>query len=473
MEWYSMVIGKNIDTDNYPRSNPFQCWDLFDFFCRQIGFDGSRKCKLTNYVCDLWKLKDQPEYNYGSVFEYIRPGDLRKGDWLFWDSGSSCPFGHVGMLWEDYGNGYGLVLGQNQGTPNVTTKKEKLDVLGALRWKGWVTVAVPYGKSTLTINNHEYVVYRMSPGEKIAVASKGLNTVATIHDLDLKDKLVYAAITGANFYQREKNKNDPYGTTYGDISSPLCGVYQSLPNQDTTLFYDLETADFGDCSFREVDRTHNVYSPVIIYPNANGHYEYARMVGQSHIDHKSFYSFTVRYDDAYAVGIAMQELTPREIIEDFCRTGMSDIAIGDGGVSAQAKFWDGTKMDYVRDTGSPAASAIMIYRDPLGSTPVQSEEPEIISPAPVIENEENTPETEMHEAMEDDMKDESNVPAVQETKTIPGQIANLIDVKSIMTIILVVTLCHLVITGKALDDKFMTIVTAVVTFYFSYQVKKQ
>ena len=464
MEWYAMVIGKHIDTDNFPRTNPYQCWDLFDYFCRLIGFAGSRYCALTKYVCDLWKLKNEKGYEYSTAFEYISPADVKKGDWLIWDSGSSCPFGHVGMLWENYGSGYGLILGQNQSSTSVNTKTLKMDVLGGLRWKGWVTIPVPYGKSALSINGHDYEVYRMVPGEKIAVASNGLNTVATIHELDLKDKLVYAKITGANFYQRKDDQKDPYGTTYGDISAPLCGVYQSLPNQDTTLFYDLDDADFGDCSFHEVDRTHDVYSPVILYPNAKGHYEYAHMVGIGHVDEKSIYSFTVRYDDAYALGIAMEELTPRQIIEDFRRTGMSDIAFGDGGVSAQAAFWNGTEMEYVRDTSSPAASAIMIYRDLQAEIPVQTEEP--VEELPIKEDEEKVPEAQE----EEDMNDE--VTAAEEQKTISGQIAKLIDVKSLMTIILISTLCYLVIAGKDLDERFMAIVTAVVTFYFVHQAKK-
>ena len=52
------------------------------------------------------------------------------------------------------------------------------------------------------------------------------------------------------------------------------------------------------------------------------------------------------------------------------------------------------------------------------------------------------------------------------------KIAKLIDVKSIITFALIGTLCYLNITGKPVDQQFMTVVTAVVTFYFSYQVKK-
>jgi hypothetical protein len=45
-------------------------------------------------------------------------------------------------------------------------------------------------------------------------------------------------------------------------------------------------------------------------------------------------------------------------------------------------------------------------------------------------------------------------------------------VKSLMTFALIGTLCYLAINGKELDQQFMSTVTAVVTFYFSYQIKK-
>ena len=104
--------------------------------------------------------------------------------------------------------------------------------------------------------------------------------------------------------------------------------------------------------------------------------------------------------------------------------------------------------------------------------PVEDENPvEEPSEETPVDEPEKPEEDEVPEAQEDeeDMKEDMN----PEQKTIKGQIANLIDVKSIMTIILVCTLCYLVVSDKELNDKFMTIVTAVVTFYFSYQVKKQ
>ena len=471
-QWYEMVIGKKIDTDNYPRNNPFQCWDVFDFFCRKIGFNGSRKCSITNYVCDLWKLKDEPGYSYSSVFEYVNPANLKKGDWLFWDAGSSCPFGHVGMLWENYGNGYGLVLGQNQGATLVNVKKEKLDVLGGLRWKGWDAVTIPYGSSDLIINGHKYYLYRQNPRtEKVAVVAKGLNEVAPIKELDI-NKLIYAKVGGANYFQMREGQYDPVGTTYGDISSPLTGAYQNLPNQDSTLFYDLTDVNFGDCAFHEVDRTHDVFSPALVFPNANGNFEYARMVGLSHIGQKSRFSFVIRFNDGYCLGLAEDELTPKEIAEDFQQTDMVNIAFLDGGGSAQLGRWNGTEFEYVRDTGRAIPSVVCIYREAELVNPVEDENPvEEPSEETPVDEPEKPEEDEVPEAQEDeeDMKEDMN----PEQKTIKGQIANLIDVKSIMTIILVCTLCYLVVSDKELNDKFMTIVTAVVTFYFSYQVKKQ
>ena len=56
--------------------------------------------------------------------------------------------------------------------------------------------------------------------------------------------------------------------------------------------------------------------------------------------------------------------------------------------------------------------------------------------------------------------------------TVREQIARLIDVKSIMTLILICTLCYMAINGRELDERFMTIIVSVVTFYFSYQSKK-
>jgi hypothetical protein len=92
---------------------------------------------------------------------------------------------------------------------------------------------------------------------------------------------------------------------------------------------------------------------------------------------------------------------------------------------------------------------------------------------PPIEPEPEKPEDpeplpEVPEIIIDDKEEEMEEKKV----TIVEQIARLIDVKSIITFMLIGTLCYLAVNGKALDQQFMTIVTAVTTFYFSYKVQK-
>ena len=352
-QWYDKTIGKKIDTDNYPRSNPYQCWDYFDYFCRVIGFDGSRYCDSTGYVGDLWLLRDAEGYHYYTMFDYVTdPDQFKTGDWVFWSQ-------HVAMYYED------KEVGQNQPKPYVTVKAMNWDgVLGAFRYRDWTCLDIKYGSSDITINNHRYHLYRQSPAEKIGILGAGLNKVESIRKLDA-DVLIYAKITGANYFQMKDGQIDPLNTTYGDISSPLNNEYQSLPNQNSTLFYDLETSDFGDCTWHNVDRTHNVFSPSLVYPNRNNHWEYALMVGMNHPNVRSVYTFLVKYHDGYCVGIADQELTPNEILKDFLETNMINISFLDGGGSAQMGRWNGTKFEYVRDTGRKVPSAIAIYRVPI------------------------------------------------------------------------------------------------------------
>lgn len=323
-QYYDKTIGKQIDTDGYPRSNVYQCWDYFDYFCRQIGFSGSRYCANTGFVGDLWALRDSEGYDYSTTFDYITdPSKFKDGDWIFWNQ-------HVAMYY------HGQEVGQNQGKPCVTAKAMNWSgILGAMRYKYWQNIEIKFGSSDVVINGHKYYLYKQTPKDKMYVLGAGLNRVKRIRAIDA-DVLVYAKLGNGNYYQMRTDLPDqPYGTTYGDISAPLTGEYQNLPNQDSTLYYDLDTGKFGDCTYIEIDPTHNVFSPALVYPNELGHWEYARMVGYSHKDLKSSYAFVIRYHDGYCLGIADQQMTPQEIADDFMQTDMMNIAFLDGGDSAQ------------------------------------------------------------------------------------------------------------------------------------------
>lgn len=52
------------------------------------------------------------------------------------------------------------------------------------------------------------------------------------------------------------------------------------------------------------------------------------------------------------------------------------------------------------------------------------------------------------------------------------RLKNLIDVKSIVTIILTVVFSVLTVTGKVQGDQFLTVFTVIIAFYFGTQAQK-
>lgn len=390
--------------------------------------------------------------------------DFRNGDWVIWPIGcSSHPASHIAMFFD------GKQFGQRQYEDNrafCLKNTDFTDAFGALRWKGYEDyIPVLPGKNVLTINEHKYTYWRMTGNDEINVLSPGLNKVARIQEFDA-DVLINGLVTGANFYQMDAGNPDgqPYGMTFGDISSPLNGVYQSLPNQDRTLFYDLETGMFGDSTGVEVDPTHNVFSPCLVFPNSKGHWEYARMTGLGHKDYKSTYTFVIRFGDGYAIGIAHQEMTPAEIVADFTQTDMVNIAFLDGGGSAQAGFRDDNNtMNYVHDTERPTASAVVISRK---YTSAQTAPVEVPQEEPVQE------EPEAEEPEDIVITEEDEEPSMKEEITVRGQLAKLIDAKTIYSCVVIGTLCYMEVNQIPTDEKFLVIVTAIITFYFSHQANK-
>lgn len=123
-EWYKSTIGRSYDTDNYPRSNPYQCWDYFDVFCRTIGCKCSRYCAQTGYVGDLWS--DRYRYGYYDYFDFVLPNDLKEGDWIFWKQ-------HVAFYYD------GKEVGQNQNGRRYVSAVplNKNGILGGMRYKFW------------------------------------------------------------------------------------------------------------------------------------------------------------------------------------------------------------------------------------------------------------------------------------------------------------------------------------------------
>lgn len=63
--------------------------------------------------------------------------------------------------------------------------------------------------------------------------------------------------------------------------------------------------------------------------------------------------------------------------------------------------------------------------------------------------------------------------STMEVKTVPGQLAKLIDVKSLITLSLTAAFVYLAISGKISEQQMMTIYTVIVGFYFGTQATKK
>ena len=272
-------------SNDYDGAYGVQCVDAFKRFCSEAGIPV--KATPNNCADGYWYYKT--DIGYDKYFDSITDSnEFRNGDWVIWPRGcQSHPSSHIAMMYN------GQEFSENQDGKNGPYSLKNTvfsDACGALRWKSWGVI--PVGGSTFWISNRFYTIYRQCADEEVMVVSPGLNQTAKIRDLDV-DRTVMAKVMGCNYFQmREDIPDQPYGTTFGPISSPVNGVYQTLPNQDTTLYYDVETGAYADCTGVMIDASHNVFSPAIVYP-AEGNYQYARMVGVSAVNISSIYSFFI------------------------------------------------------------------------------------------------------------------------------------------------------------------------------------
>ena len=493
--------GKSVDYDG---AYGVQCVDGFKIGCAYLSIpvaptpnnwaDGYWTGLNANGTPNKTILQWQAKY-----FEKVKdPNQFRNGDWVVWGRNGvspSHPSSHIAMWFNKQ------EFGENQGGNGGFCLKSTdfSDALGALRPKAWggsPSVEIPYGASVIEMVNNKYSLYRQNPEtEDSAVLSAGLNKVLPISKLDA-EVYVMAKATGANYCQmRDDVTGQPKGMTFGDISSPLNDVWRQLPNQDTTLYYDLETGVYGDCTGISINKEHNVFSPAVVYPET-GNYQYARMVGISHVNVVSRYTFSIRLKDgSYVLGLALQDCTPKQIAEDFKATiAFHSIAFLDGGGSAQFGRWDSSKgkFEYVRDTGRPCPSAVaIISKKPLKPST------ETLPLPPVQEDNANETQQGAHETViplptspetgesEEEPMSENKPAESPETKPVEGwtdpepqtgiikeRVAALLSVKSILTLALTVIFGYLVVNQIVIPDLFNEIYKIVILFFFGYQTGK-
>ena len=342
-----------------------QCVDLFKEFLRIIGVPTwSAPIGGDGYADNIW-------FNRSRWSAWLTPvprGSFRDGDIVLFPharrGGITHPSSHVCFY---YG---GKEFGTNQSADRKACDKNTkwTDALGGLRWKGWGKMDIPEGYSRQTINGHKYTMYRQSETEKAAVLSAGSGQLRSIAAQDA-DVLITAKIAGANFFQMKEGQEDAYGTHYGDESAPLNGVYVIVPGQDTTMYYNLDTGEYGDCKDYYPSRDHNVFSPALVFP-AEGNFQYARMVGIDHVNYASMYTVLVRLASGkHIMAITEQALTPRQIYADLKTIDFfMSMAVLDGGDSAQMACWHDGKMDYVRKTSRLIPSVVCFYKPKSSET---------------------------------------------------------------------------------------------------------
>lgn len=127
--------GKEVDVDYFPKSQPFQCYDLWALFLTENYGVGNVILRPTGYAQDIWE--NFKGLGLDKYFTKVA-GKPELGDWAIWNAvkGSATPYSHVAMFLSDKGASI-EVLGQNQPSPYVTTARiAKDNLLGYLRPKG-------------------------------------------------------------------------------------------------------------------------------------------------------------------------------------------------------------------------------------------------------------------------------------------------------------------------------------------------
>lgn len=359
LEFHTKYQGWGKDIDGVAG---IQCVDLYKEFLRIIGCPTyASPIGGDGYADNIWYNRQR----WSQWFTFVPAGHFQDGDIVLFPhrkrGGKTHPLSHVCFYYA------GKQFGTNQHDAKLGRRAcdkpcDWSDALGALRYKFWETtvkMTIPKGYSKQAINNHAYTIYRQNDGQKIGVLSAGGKNLKAISAHDSPDVLIYAKIGGANFFQMAQG-ND-YGTHYGDEVSPLNGVYQIVPAQYSTLYYNLETGKYGNVTNYYPGKTENVFSPAVVFHDDT--YEYAKMVGVNHVNTASIYTALIRLKDGtYIMALSTSNTTPKTMYNDFKGVdGFESMAILDGGGSAQMQAWHDGKMDNVRVATRLLPSVVAFY----------------------------------------------------------------------------------------------------------------
>lgn len=462
--FYQEYVGKAFDYDN---AYGVQCVDAFRVWGQWAGVPVPPT--PDNWAQGYWIYRDQ--LGFSKYFDYITDkADLRDGDWCIWLKGSSCSLSHIAMAY------HGQFFGERQnGNLFFCLATLADDWAGALRWKGWTKgMHIDSGKTYRDqFAGQDIIIRGFTDGHQITLASAKTNGVVTgtdlqpIREIDDPDHVFYSKLN-CNFFDMST----------GQALGVRCGIDEwSVPRQGSFLFYALKTdgsTQIGmDTDFwYGPDEVVFACSPAIIMMHNGQDVDMTSPETFWKRNWSGTQSLLLRTSERFCVALVKGNLSA-----DQCRAwaksidGIQDLCILDSGGSAQLQ--DGYDVYYATGERRPLSNVIAEVVQKAVSEPAETipgEDEDVLIPP--TETAPQLPDEPAHEDSDPlpEIGHESEDTAV---KTIPGQIAKLIDVKSIITVAVMFCLCYLVVTGKDIPKDFMTVLIAIITFYFGYQSGKK
>lgn len=464
---------------------------------------GATSCNLSTGNAQNW---------YGYPDGYPRGQTPKVGAVMCWNRSATGTYGHVAIVeevlydgtvvasmsnWTDDGS---LPYWERRTYPAPYNSPTGLPFQGFIYNPALEAEPLRNGMNTRKINDVEISVYKVAKGLKQGLIRAPQGSLQLIEKFDMDGILIYERC-GNDYFQMKSGQADPVGTVYGPRVC-MDGHVDMPEDSEHFLYYAIMkdgSVEFGDWDgrWRDPSNIEVMFSPgLIFYQDASGNrrIKYApTMASYTAAQWRAYIGRTS--DGTYLKGVSTGPLTPDQMWNylhgsyDVIELCFMDGGSADAG-SAQQTYWDGTKSVTYQSSGRATGDMLATYQ-PISTDmipgiapdpePLPIKDPEPIEPTPQepekpaeekpVDQDPHQDPVELPEVPTIIVNDDQENPMDKEV-TIKEQIAKLIDVKSLMTFALIGTLCYMQITGKPIDQQFMTIVTAVTTFYFSYQVKK-
>ena len=90
------LLGKFIDIDNFPLSQPYQCWDLVMWCCLKYYEGKVINCTSSGYAKDVANNRQT-----NGILDFCEDvglnAELKPGDICVWGECSACPYSHIAI----------------------------------------------------------------------------------------------------------------------------------------------------------------------------------------------------------------------------------------------------------------------------------------------------------------------------------------------------------------------------------------